>query len=118
MRRNDLGYLRPVFLRDHAGGAIREELICLPSLGRSRQTHPDRNRAVIALQPKRPFEPGLLVVGERQEADDGFARWTGAAVPRAGHIPVGLPGEVLVSVVGKDELDQSGRFPLRAHVGV
>jgi type V secretory pathway adhesin AidA len=85
---------------------------------RGRKAHPDRDRTVISLQAERPLEARLLIAGKREETDDGFVVRTGTTVPRAHHISVCLPGEILVSVIRKDELDQPGGFLYLMQFGV
>src|SRR4029077_5631848 len=116
--RNDPGCFRAVFLRDHAGATIRKDLVDFAWSGRGREIHPDRDRAVIGPQAKWSLQAGLLEAGKREETDDGFVVGSGAAVPRADHIPVCLTGEVLSPVVRKNELDQADRLPDRTHRGV
>ena len=58
-----------------------------------------------------PFKIGLLVIGQRQEPDDGFISGNRVATPRRAHIGVRIPGEELVTVIRQDDLDQPGWVP-------
>src|ERR1700691_6021721 len=90
VRGNDLGFFGQIFLRNHAGASICEELIGLAGLGRGSKPHLNRDRAKVGVQAKWSFQAGLLITGKPKETDHGFVGGTGATVARVGHISVCL----------------------------